>query len=131
MKYQDEKKFLIIAQTEQEISELKIQFKENNDVVLYLAQARELSDDNSYNTLIYFENNNNGYIFSEYENPAHASYNSDIKECSVQHYWEKLFEIDRLSGDCFFKRIKIKEDYEFLNKNIEEKNQFNIKKIKI
>lgn len=116
-----EDRVLIIDPTENDYQDLKIKFKENNAQGLYLAQVMGLSDENSYDTFIFFKKNGETFMFHEYENATHCSYSIDVKPMVRAEYFEKLMEFDRLHKEKFFEYALVDYNYKKLESEVPQK----------
>jgi hypothetical protein len=129
--YQGEKELLIISPTPDDFSELKVQFKEPNAEVMYLAQITELSGNNSYDTFVFFNRDNKSYIFHEYENPETYGYQAKVEIATVEDYWKKLSQLDGQENGAFAKLAARVNDHKELDILLEKHQVIQNKKKKM
>lgn len=120
-KFEYENKLLIINPTQNDFKELRVNFVEENAKPIYLAQIREVSDENSYDTFVFYEKNGKTFSWHEFENPQHASYFTNDNELKIEEYFKILHHYDKLTGDSFFKKAFVDYNYQNLEKEIPTK----------
>lgn len=120
-RYESEDKLLIISPTPQDFEELKVQFKETDAKVIYLAMVKSFNDCNDYDTYVFYHKDNKSHIFYEYENPEHQSYHTETKIGTFQEYWKKLIEMESYEESPFFKFAEIDINYKELDSLIVRK----------
>lgn len=92
-------RLLIINPTLDLIKKFAINIEENDVQLLFLVQHKGLSDDNSYDSFIFFMKDNKTYCFHEYENPNHLSYYSTTKEKSLEDFLNDIIVLDKAYND--------------------------------
>jgi hypothetical protein len=117
-KFKSDFKTLIINPQKQDLMDMNVMFEEESSNILYLAQLIGLSDDNSFDTFIFFKKDNETFVWHEYENNAHASYFTNISKINLKDYFEVLNKYEINDENQFFKKIKIHNDYQELTNKI-------------
>ncbi len=118
--FQSEREILIVSPKPEDFSELKVKFNEKDSKIMYLAQIKGESDDNSYDTFVFYNKGNESYIFHEYENPAHQSYSTNIVVGNINDYWKKLAEMEGHEPGPFGKILDIANNYKELDLLLEQ-----------
>jgi len=126
-----ERALLINSPTHEDFNELKVQFNEKDAKVMFLAQIREVSDDNSYDTFVFYHKADESYIFHEYENPAHQSYETKIVVGKIEDYWKKMAEMEGGEPGPFNKLLEIANNYKELDALLEKTQPIKPKKQKM
>jgi hypothetical protein len=106
---------LITSPTVEDFNELKVKFPEKDAKIMYLAQIREVSDENSYDTFVFYHKGDKSYIFHEYENPAFQSYETNTVVGGIDDYWRKLAEMEGHQPGPFNKLLEISNNYKELD----------------
>lgn len=114
-RFELDNKLLIILPTKENFEELKVKFEDPEAKILYLAQIRELSEENSYDTYVFYHKDGKSFVFYEFENPTYASYFTNVKEISIEEYWKTLEDIDNMDKSNFFNYSKIDFNYKKLD----------------
>jgi hypothetical protein len=130
--FESENELLIVYPKPDDFKELKVKFEEKDAKIMYLAQVKEATDDNSYDTFVFYHKGDKSYIFHEHENPAHGSYETKTVIGKIDDYWKTLAEMEpHLSPGPFGKLLEISNHYKELDSLLANSQPTKIKRQKM
>lgn len=130
--FESENELLIFSPTPKDFDELKIKFDEKEAKVIYLAQIKEATDDNSYDSFVFYHKDGKSYIFHEHENPASYAYETNIVVGGIDDYWKQIIDLEApTTMGAFKKMLEISNNYKELDLLLENSQSLKPKKQKM